>query len=265
MNSEIVPHISILLDPKKDHEKYAELLLKSIIKNGNCNNFICTIVIPKETKLNNKYLLEKCNYLAYKTSDGLPWKNSPRFSPTPQSNLFVGIDFDVIALKDINDLFANCLNDSCFSAVQAVDPPFENSFETWSKLYRLAGMDLPNSLFVYRAYKEKIWTDCDFKNLFSPFYPNCGVVLLPSNLLCELKRSLGEASKITEEVCGDNCYFAQICLALALDMSKTPKKILETKYNHLESFDGKPDSKTVFFHFNKSRDNFYEQFHLGKI
>lgn len=255
----VTPHIVIMISPKNTPmQLHAEMLIKSLSIFGNCKKFYTSIVVPDcEKGYLNDYFLNKPNveivyYVPTYKSKSL-WSHSPRWFVEPKTDLYLAIDSDAIVCKDLNSFLLECINSNALSAVQALAPPFKkNAYETWDKIYNLAGLNLPSDLYMYRCYKQNIWSS-KAKDCVGPFYPNCGVISLPSKYLPLMQSAVKEATKVVCEVEPNNYFVPQIVISLALSLSKIPINILSPKYNSWESFD--PFDDSVIYHYGITRSS----------
>jgi hypothetical protein len=254
----VTPHVVIMMSPKnKPMILHAELLLNSLILQGNCKEFYISFVVPETEVLEfpKKFLLKpNVDIVTYTpTNCKTSWSHSPRWFVNAKSDLYLAIDSDAIICRDLNAFLYECVHADALSAVQAILCPFdENAYETWKKIYKNAGLDLPDILYMYRYRKQNIW-DSLKHDCVGPFYPNCGVIALPSNYLQSMQLAIIEATKIVLEVVPNNYFIPQIVIALALSLSKIPVNILSPQFNATELFDSFDDA--IIYHYNTSRDS----------
>lgn len=254
----VVPHIVIMISPKNaSMQLHAEMLVKSLSIFGNCKDFYASIVVPDCEKfyLNDYFLnnpnIELVSYVP-RFGNQLPWSHSPRWFIEPKTELYLAIDSDALVCKDITSFLIDCVNSNALSAVQGLGVPFKkNAYETWEKIYNLAGLKLPNNLYMYRYFKQDIWAS-ETNDCVSPFYPNCGVIALPSKHLALMQSAIKEATKVVCEVEPNNYFIPQIVISLALSLSEIPINVLPPKYNSWEHFD--PFDDAVIYHYSTTRN-----------
>jgi hypothetical protein len=256
----VVPHVVIMISPKnKPMQLHAEMLIRSIVQLGHCKKLHISLVIPEMQipDLNNNFLLsDKIDIVSYRPAYGASrsWNHSPRWFVEPKSELYLAIDSDAIVCKDINPLLQICMNNNSLSAVEAVSCPFnKHSLETWESIYRTAGIALPDTLYMYRDFNHNIWNNYETDSV-GPFYPNCGVVALPSIYLAEMQRAVKVATNVVCEIVPNNPFIPQIVVSLAASLSQIPITPLDTKYNCLEIFD-RFNKDVVIYHYNITRDS----------
>lgn len=254
----VVPHVVIMISPKNaSMQIHAEILMQSLSLFGNCKDFYASIVVPDCEKIYlNDYFLNNPNIelVSYvpTNSNQLPWSHSPRWFIEPKTELYLAIDSDALICKDLSSFLVDCVNSNALSAVQGLRSPFKkNAYETWEKIYNLAGLKLPSNLYMYRYFKQDIWAS-DTNDCVGPFYPNCGVIALPSKQLALMQSAVKEATKVVCEVEPNNNFIPQIVISLALSLSEISVNVLPPIYNSWENFDSFDDA--VIYHYSTSRN-----------
>jgi len=248
----MIPHLVIMLSPKKPNMQInAKFCIESIRRFSGFENFYTTLVVPDHEKdhLDSWFYKKKCEVYAYKYNNNFhcPWNFGPRWYIEPKSEFYLALDADVICLNTIASI-QKLIKNKSFNAVSAVSCPFDlNPFDMWRKLFEAAGLIFPNKTYSYRekrSIKNKSIDD------YSPFYPNCGVLLLNSCLLKDIKKACPEIVKIVDRFCRKNYYFPQIVSSLLIYYCNFEINELESNWNSLETFDNH-SPEVIFYHHNR--------------
>lgn len=260
----VVPHIVIMISPRnRPMQLHAEMLIRSIVQFGRCKKLYVSLVIPESQipELYNKFLIsENIEVVTYRPAyeASRSWNNSPRWFIEPKSELYLAIDSDAIVCQDINPLLQICMDNNSLSAVEAVSSPFQkDAYAIWDSIYRTAGIALPDILYMYREHNQNIW-NTSANDSVGPFYPNCGVIALPSVYLAEMKRAVKTATSVVCEIVPNNYFIPQIVVSLATSLANIPVTPLDAKFNCLEIFDA-IHRDVVIYHYNTTRDSINDE------
>lgn len=230
-----IPHFVVMCSQR--FEKNVELFLKSLEINGKLKNFYFTILSNEKVK--NSFLRSNADIKIYnyeKVFEKNPWFSCPRWDVEPKSNLYFGIDPDVVAVNDLNPLLKDCNSFQGISGVICYSSPL--SLIQWKNLFELFDLNLNEKDLYQLGFQSKPNPSCIGTGALCPYYINNGVVHLSGNLInnfnVDLKKIIYEMSKLSRF--RDNHYFSQIAHCLAIEKSKINKRIMPKEFNFLDNY-----------------------------
>lgn len=243
-------HFVITISANKKMELQAEVLIRSIKERGGCPDSFFTIFTHESKKISNTYI-KKHEIIGYEQNPNLkyPWSVCARWNIFPRSDLIIGMDSDVVALKDLNPLLEQLKSKKgIFGTIaDAFAPPILNtnnfSIEKWKELFNLAGINFPKDTYTTSSGKTG-----------SPYYINNGVVALSSEYLPEMRIATKKMIEMINSKCYNDYFITQRATTLAAYACKVPLNVMPKEFNHLEFSYGQPNKNTYFFHYNVSKD-----------
>lgn len=247
-------HFVIIISANKKMELQAEVLIRSIKTTGRCPDSFFTIFTHEIEKITNVYIKnhELINYnqnvfLKY------PWSVCPRWDVSSAADLIIGLDSDVVVLKDLNPLLEQLHNKKGMFGTICCNDNF--SIANWKELFDLASIEFP----------QKTYMTANRQNC--PYYINNGVVALSSEYLFDIKRSLKKMIDLVNIKWHHDYWITQRANTLAAYDCNVPLNIMPKEFNHLESCYGEATDDTYFFHYNASKYNhlFNPKIFLNKI
>jgi len=232
-------------------EKQAEILIHSIKKAGRCEDSFFTIMTHEPRKISNSYLKDH-QIVGYKTDANLkqPWSVCPRWNVTPEADLVISLDSDVIALRDLNPLLDQFQEKRGIFGTIACNDNY--SFEKWEELFRLASMKYPQ-----KTYNTLIGRSRSMSSRVSsraPYYVNNGVVCLSSEYVSEMRANTKKMIGLLNKVSYHDFFITQRATTLAAYACNLPLHVMPKEFNHLEICCGQPNKNTYFFHYNLSKN-----------
>ena len=180
-----------------------------------------------------------------------PWSVCARWNVVPKADLIIGLDSDVVALRDLNPLLEQLKANKGMSGTigNGFAPPNDYSdnfsIENWKELFNLASIDFPEK--TYETPKKQ--SGC-------PYYINNGVVSLSSEYLLDIRKYTKKMIELINVKCYEDFYITQRANTLAAYACNVPLNIMPKEFNYLEVFYGKPNKDTYFFHYNISRNKY---------
>lgn len=238
-------HFVVTISANKRMEKQAEVLIRSIKKNGRCpDSFFTIFTHDKLEKISNHYIKNSgCEIIKYEQNKNLkyPWSVCARWNVVPKADLIIGLDSDVVVLRDLNPLIEELQSKGGMSGT--IGDGFVNfSINDWKELFDLASLEYPKK--TYRTPRGK--QGC-------PYYINNGVLSLSSEHLIDIRRSTKKMIELINTKYYDDFYITQRANTLAAYACNIPLNVMSKEFNHLEKFYGKPNKNTYFFHYNISK------------
>jgi len=225
-------------------ERQAEVLIRSIKSNGCCPDSFFTIITHQPDEIQSAFL-KSHQIVGYKQNPKLkfPWSACARWNITPEEDLVIGLDSDVVALRDLNPLLNQMQSKKGITGTIVCHDNFK--IKDWKRLFDLASLDYPENL-----YQTTRGQRC-------PYYVNNGVLALSSEYLDDLR----QATKTMIDLVSANYYhdffITQRATTLAAYAIKIPMNTMPHEFNHLERCHGQPTKDTYFYHYNVSRDKFF--------
>lgn len=231
-------------------QSQAEVLIRSIKSIGRCSDSFFTIFTHELEKISNSYI-KTHEVIGYKENVNLkyPWSVCARWNVVPKSDLIIGMDADVVALRDLNPLLEQLRDKRGMSGIigDAFAPPnsYSNDFsiENWKELFKLASIEYPKETYV----TPKGISGC-------PYYINNGVVSLSSEYLMDIRRLTKKMIELINTKCYDDYYITQRANTLAAYACNVPLNVMPKEFNHLQYLYGEPNKDTYFFHYNTSKN-----------
>lgn len=222
-------------------ELHAETLIRSIKRNGRCPDSFFTIMTHQPNGIKNSYL-KKHQIVGYKVNPNLkfPWSACARWHITPEEDLVIGLDSDVVVLRDLNPLLEQMQTERGISGTIVCDDNFK--INDWNRLFKLASLDYPQN-----SYRTTRGQTC-------PFYVNNGVLALSSEYLKDMRQATKTMIDLVNANYYNDFFITQRATTLAAYACKIPLNSMPQEFNHLERCCGQPNKDTYFFHYNVSRD-----------
>lgn len=255
-------HFVITISLNESMQRQAEYLIRSIKGVGKCPDSFFTIMTHEDLSfLNNNYLrkeafLHNIQVVQYETNPNLryPWSTFARWDIEPKEDLIIGLDSDILALRNLQPLLEELTfkGGICGSGADA----FTNfTIQDWKNLFNLASVPFPEK--TYRTPDSLI----SIGQEGAPYYINNGVVCLASKYLENMKKITKDMIAIINENYHDDFYITQKANTLAAYICKEkynmPLNLMSKDFNHLEVFYGPPDKNAFFYHYNVLRESNY--------
>lgn len=234
-------HFVITTSANAKMEYQAEVLMRSIKSVGRCQDSVFTVMTHESKKISNAYL-KNHEVIGYEQNANLkyPWSVCARWDVTPAADLVIGLDADVVVLRDLNPLLEQLQDKRGISGTIACDDNF--SIKNWKELFDLASI----------VYPEKTYLIAN--DLVRPYYVNNGVVSISYEYVLDIRRATKTMIDLINTRHYDDFFITQRATTLAAYSCNVPLNVMPKEFNHLEFCYGQPNKDTYFFHYNVSRD-----------
>lgn len=234
-------HFVITTSANAKMELQVEVLIRSIKSVGRCPDSFFTVITHEPKSISNAYL-KAHEVMGHEQNTNLkyPWSVCARWDITPEADLVIGLDADVVVLRDLNPLLEQLQDKPGMSGTIACNDDF--SIENWKELFVLASIEYP----------EKTYTTS--KGQVRPYYVNNGVVSLSSEYVMDIRRATKTMIDLINTKHYHDFFITQRANTLAAYTCNVPLNVMPKEFNHLEFCYGQPNKDTYFFHYNVSRD-----------
>ena len=222
-------------------ELQVEVLIRSLKTVGGCPDSFFTVMTHEPEKISNDYV-KKHEVRGYEKNPNLkfPWSVCARWDIDPAADLIIGLDADVVAMKNLKPLLEQLYEKRGISGTIACHDKLP--IKKWQELFDLASIDYPEN--TYTTAKGQV----------RPYYVNNGVLSLSCEYLMDMRQSTKKMIDLINTRYYGDFFITQRATTLAAYACKVPLNIMPKEFNHLESCYGQPNRETYFFHYNKSRD-----------
>lgn len=255
-------HFVITISLNLFMESQAENLIRSIKGAGKCPDSFFTIMthddlnLLQNTYLRNQIYSNNIQIVRYETDAKLkyPWSVCARWNIEPKADLIIGLDSDVLVLRNLQPALEELISKGGISGVKG------NGFDDftirdWKKLFNSASITFPEKTYkTPETLISKGEEGC-------PYYINNGVVALTSEFLENMRKATKDMIDIVHKFAYNNFYITQKATTLAAYFCKEkynmPLNLMPKEFNHLEIFYGPPNKNTYFYHYNLLRDSSY--------
>jgi lipopolysaccharide biosynthesis glycosyltransferase len=233
-------HFVITTSATEKMELQVEVLIRSIKRIGRCPDSFFTIFSHEHEKISNAYIKQH-EVLGHEKNPNLkyPWSVCARWNVTPKADTIIGLDADVVALRDLNPLLEELQAKKGMSGTIACSDDLP--IEKWKRLFALASIDFPEKTYVTARGQT------------CPYYINNGVLALSSEYVVEIRHATKKMIELINLENYDDFFITQRANTLAAYACNVPLNVMSKDFNHLEVCYGQPNRDTYFFHYNNSK------------
>lgn len=220
-------------------EFYAEMFFRSITTYGEIKNWNSSIHCLDSDKITNPYLLDHCTIQPYDNLEEKlhpPWFGGiPLWKISPQADVVLIHDCDLLVLKPIAALIETCANTKTICGVGAYTTPFaKNSYQYWKELSEHFQLPAPRKMYVPWFEQHK-----DVPEINRPSYLNYGVVAVPAEFVAPLGAIMLDITQKMTHFLEPNqvkgwALVTQMILSVAIDKLNLPVTLFEETYNYLD-------------------------------
>lgn len=237
----ITPHFTTVISANDRMEQQVECLIKSLARYG---SFHFTTFIQEREKISSKFLQDHSDIQTYKADPEFhcPWNTCPRWDAKPKSELYIGIDPDVIAMNDYKRDLASCAK---YEICGTLAYKSHLNLEQWRVLFDDAGIEYPPELYP-----------CCHNGDEMPYYLNNGLITLQSDRVEDMRLATKDMLKIANKRHYGLFFIVQVATCLAVHKLGLDRKLTSTSFHQLETFDPNPNNETIFFHYNLHKNRF---------
>jgi len=252
-------HFFLKIEEHMEENVFA--LMKSIEFFSDLDNYYFTIMLPKNQKIKNKYIIKNSDIVYYENKDNLrpKWSGAIRYFLESKSSVCVMLDADVLVLNSLKEIITQVRSEVGVYGVLAHESPFKEEKMSWDIVLKQFNLKLE-----LKSFKKQIKNN----DYCPPCYFNNGFIVLNKKLMHKLAPYIKKYVYSLNNL--KNKFKAQICFCLSVLEAGLPFKNLNYEYNFsssmVDNFIKKNNIDTkkikIFHYYNeKNIKNLYKKYY----
>jgi hypothetical protein len=252
-------HFFLKIEEHMEENVFA--LMKSIEFFSDLDDYYFTIMLPKDQKIKNNFIIKNSNVVYYENKDGLKpkWSGAIRYFLESKSTVCVLLDADILVLDSLKEIIKKARSELGIYGVLAHESPFKKEQLSWDTILKKFNLKIE-----LKSFKKQIKNN----DYCPPCYFNNGFIVLNKKLMHKLAPYIKKYVYSLNNL--KNKFKAQICLCLSVLESGIPIKNLNYEYNFSSSIEevfaggGVIDTKKIkIFHYynEKNIKNLYKKYY----